>query len=559
MTEDFKNLLASGQYDALAEKLEQAASLEAALFLAELSEETLAVLCPLLESDKLADILVEAPAGVQERIISSLRDRDLKEVMDEVSVEDTIEIIEDLPDNTAVLRRIAETDEILQLAEEKKYAVLKPLLSQMNPTDLAQVFEHLPESDVAVVFRILPKELAAEIFVEMPGDLKMFLIASLNDIELKAIMDELFLDDTVDLIEEMPANVVKRIIAQSDHETRGYINQLLNYPKNSAGTIMTIEFVSLKAYMTVKQAFEKIRKTGIDKETIYTCYVTDEKNKLIGIVTAKNLMLESMDALIGDIMEENIIYADTHTDQEKVAHLIEKYGFLALPIVDREQRLVGIVTVDDAMTILQKEATEDMAIMGAVTPSSRPYLKTSVFRLWLNRVPWLLLLMVSATFTGLIITHNEAVLQKSAFGLMLMACIPMLMDTGGNAGSQASVTVIRGIALNEIGIKDILKVTWKEVRVSVLLGLTLAVACFGKLMAIDMFWAKDGGFLTAFVVCLTMFITIVMAKVVGSVLPLVAKLLRLDPAVVAAPFITTIVDALSLIVYCGLAILILGI
>lgn len=493
---------------------------------------------------------------LKERIISALKDRELKEVMDEISVDDTLEIIEEMPAD--VIRRIAEEDEILKLLEERNFVVLKPLLKEYNPTDLAAILDEVPKEDVVLTFRLLPKELAAETFVEMSSDSKQALIRSLNDIELKAVMDELFLDDTVDLIEEMPANVVKRIIAQSDSETRAYINEILKYPKDSAGSIMTIEFVSLNSSMTVAAAFDRIRKTGVDKETIYTMYVTDDKKKLIGTVSAKDLLLAPRDALIGDIMNENVIYVDTMTDKEEVSNMIAKYGFLAMPVVDGEQRLVGIVTVDDAMQIMQDESTEDIAKMSAVTPSDKPYLKTGVFRIWLNRVPWLLILMISATFTGIIISSNEETLNMPVYGIILTACIPMLMDTGGNAGSQASVTIIRGIALGELRFRDIGKVIWKEARVSILLGLTLAAACFVKLMAIDMLWKVDNGFLVAFVICLSMFLTIVLAKLIGCVLPLVAKKCRLDPAVVASPFITTIVDALSLTIYCFIAVHMLG-
>ena len=477
--------------------------------------------------------------------------------MDEMSVDDTVDIIEDLP--TDVVVRIAEEDEILRLLRDRNFKVLKPLLKELNPTDLAAIFDEVPKEDVALIFRILPKELAAETFVEMSADGKEVLIRSMNDRELKAVMEELFLDDTVDLIEEMPANVVKRIIAQSDAETRQYINEILKYPHDSAGSIMTIEFVSLPENITVADAFDRIRKTGVDKETIYTMYVTDEKKKLLGIVSAKDLLLASPSAKIGDIMEDNPIYVETSTDKEEVSRMIAKYGFLAMPVVDAEQRIVGIVTVDDAMQVLQEENTEDIAKMNAITPSDKPYLKTSVWRIWLNRVPWLLILMVSATFTGMIISANEAILNNGAYGIILTACIPMLMDTGGNAGSQASVTVIRGIALGEIEFKDIFRVVWKEFRAAILLSLTLAAACFVKLMLVDKLWAVNSGLLVALVVCLSLCVTVMLAKLIGCTLPLVAKKCRLDPAVVASPFITTIVDALSLSVYCLIAVSMLGI
>ncbi len=553
-----RELFLARDAEGLAKALSETEPKVAEEFVSSLSDEELVALCHELDSDETADLLVKIEdSALHERIIGLLKDNELKEVMDEMSVDDTVDIIEDLP--TDVVVRIAEEDEILRLLRDRNFKVLKPLLQELNPTDLAAIFDEVPKEDVALIFRILPKELAAETFVEMSSDGKELLIRSMNDRELKAVMEELFLDDTVDLIEEMPANVVKRIIAQSDAETRQYINEILKYPHDSAGSIMTIEFVSLPENITVSEAFERIRKTGVDKETIYTMYVTDEKKKLLGIVSAKDLLLAPPAAKIGDIMEDNPIYVETSTDKEEVSQMIAKYGFLAMPVVDAEQRIVGIVTVDDAMQVLQEENTEDIAKMNAITPSDKPYLKTSVWRIWLNRIPWLLILMISATFTGMIISANEAVLNNGAYGIILTACIPMLMDTGGNAGSQASVTVIRGIALGEIEFKDIFKVVWKEFRAAILLSLTLAAACFIKLMLIDKLWAVDNGLLVALVVCLSLCVTVMLAKLIGCTLPLIAKKCRLDPAVVASPFITTIVDALSLSVYCLIAVSMLGI
>lgn len=553
-----RELFLARDAEGLAKALSETEPKVAEEFVSSLSDEELVALCHELDSDETADLLVKIEdSALHERIIGLLKDNELKEVMDEMSVDDTVDIIEDLP--TDVVVRIAEEDEILRLLRDRNFKVLKPLLQELNPTDLAAIFDEVPKEDVALIFRILPKELAAETFVEMSSDGKELLIRSMNDRELKAVMEELFLDDTVDLIEEMPANVVKRIIAQSDAETRQYINEILKYPHDSAGSIMTIEFVSLPENITVSEAFERIRKTGVDKETIYTMYVTDEKKKLLGIVSAKDLLLAPPTAKIGDIMEDNPIYVETSTDKEEVSQMIAKYGFLAMPVVDAEQRIVGIVTVDDAMQVLQEENTEDIAKMNAITPSDKPYLKTSVWRIWLNRIPWLLILMISATFTGMIISANEAVLNNGAYGIILTACIPMLMDTGGNAGSQASVTVIRGIALGEIEFKDIFKVVWKEFRAAILLSLTLAAACFIKLMLIDKLWAVDNGLLVALVVCLSLCVTVMLAKLIGCTLPLIAKKCRLDPAVVASPFITTIVDALSLSVYCLIAVSMLGI
>ena len=520
-------------------------------------EETLLPFCSAIESELLADTLVLLEAEIQETILGGLRDYELEKVMDEMSVDETIEIIEDMPEE--LVRRIAELDDIMMLLKDRNYAVLKPLLASMNAIDLAEVFEETEnDTDLLLLFRILPKDLAAETFIEMDSDVTKRLIDKLNDRELKAVMDELFLDDTVDLIEEMPASVVKRVLAQSDQDTRAYINELLKYPKDSAGSIMTIEFVSLRPTMTVDDAFERIRRTAIDKETIYTCYVIDPTNKLLGLVTAKDLMLAPKTALIEEIMNDNVIYAYTEEDKEDVARKISDYGFLALPIVDREMRLVGIVTVDDAMTVLQEENTEDIAKMAAVTPTEKPYLKTSIWRICLNRLPWLLILLVSSTFSGLIISANETTLNMPVYGIILTACMPMLMGTGGNAGSQASAMIIRGLAVKEVEFADFGRVVWKEVRVSILLGAMLSVACFIKLLVIDSLYTVTNGMLVALVICLSMFVTILFAKLIGAMLPLLAKKCRLDPAVVASPFITTIVDVLSLTIYCAFAVWFLG-
>ena len=522
--------------------------------LANMSDEHLTPFCRLLDSELLAEVLLLLDVGLQEQIISCLRDDELEKVMDEMSVDETVDIIEDMPQE--IVRRIAELDDILMLLEERNYAVLKPLLSSMNAIDLAEVFEETEkDTDLLILFRILPKSLAAETFVEMDSDVKEKLIYKLTDRELRAVLDELFLDDTVDFIEEMPASVVKRVLAQSDSETRAYINDILKYPKDSAGSIMTIEFVSLRPTMTVDDAFERIRRTAIDKETIYTCYVVDETKTLVGLVTAKDLMLAPKNAFISDIMEENVIYAHTEDDKEEVARKISDYGFLALPVVDREMRLVGIVTVDDAIDVLEEETDEDIAKMAAMATSDKPYLKTGVFSLWKNRVLWLLILMLGATFTGLILNNYEAQLSTC-----LVACVPMIMGTGGNSGSQASVTVIRALSLGEVETRDIGKVIWKELRTSLLLGATLAVACFAKLILLDgMLLGMQGyDWQVSLVVALALFATVIVAKLVGAILPILAKLCRLDPAVVANPFITTIVDAVSVILFCYLSIGILG-
>ena len=530
---------------------------ELALVIEQLEAADIPAFCRALDSDLLADTLILLDKALQEQVINGLRDDELEKVLDEMSVDDTVEIIEDMPQE--IVWRIAETEEILQLLTARNFAVLKPLLASMNALDLAQVFNEIKDdADLPVLFRILPKDLAAETFVEMDSDVKETLIHRLNDKELRAVMDELFVDDAVDLIEEMPASVVKRVLAQSDGETRAYINEILKYPKDSAGSIMTIEFVALRPTMTVDEAFERIRKTAIDKETIYTCYVTDDTKKLLGLVTAKDLMLAKKSAKIADVMTENVIYAHTEDDKEEVARTISDYGFLALPIVDKETRLVGIVTVDDAMTVIEDENTEDIAKMAAVTPTDKPYLKTSVWRICLNRLPWLLLLLVSSTFSGWIISANESTLNHAQFGIILTACMPMLMGTGGNAGSQASAMIIRGLALGEVKFADVWKVIWKELRVSLLMGVFLSIACFLKVFLLDGMMHQDGGVLVSAVISLSLFVTIALSKLIGSLLPLLAKKCKLDPAVVASPFITTIIDVLSLTVYCFFALTLLG-
>ncbi|HCU33564.1 MAG: magnesium transporter [Oscillospiraceae bacterium] len=437
------------------------------------------------------------------------------------------------------------TEKALALLNEKKFSQLKELLREMNPVDLAGILEEMPLESLPLVYRLLPKELAAEAFAEMDNDQQEVLIQAFSDKELQEILDELYLDDAVDIIEEMPASVVKRILRQTKPEVRKKINEILHYPEDSAGSIMTIEYVDLKKAMTVEEAFHRIRSTGVDKETIYTCYVTDSDRKLEGLVTVKELLLSPKTAIIGDIMQTHVIAASTMDDKEEVANQLQKYDFLALPVVDQEYRLVGIVTFDDAMDVLQEENTEDIEMMAAITPTGKPYLKTSTIDLWKKRVPWLLLLMVSATFTGKIIQAYESALAAQ---VVLTAFIPMLMDTGGNAGSQASVTIIRGLSLGEIQMIDIFKIIWKEIRVAFLCGLTLSLANFAKMMLLDRV-----GLSVALIVCLTLVVTVIIAKITGCTLPILAKRIGFDPAVMASPFITTIVDALSLIVYFNFA------
>ena len=432
------------------------------------------------------------------------------------------------------------TETIKKLLEEKKYSTLKDILTTMMPFDIAAVFSELQSEKTPILFRILPKELAAETFVEMDED---------SDSELKEIVDELFVDDAVDLIEEMPANVVKRILRQADKDMRREINELLKYPEDSAGSIMTTEFISLRPDMTAEMAIKRIRRTGVDKETIYTCYVNDDNNKLIGITTVKDLLLAEDDRIVKDIMEENVIAVHTLDDQEEVAQMFTNYDFLALPVVDNEQRIVGIVTIDDAIDVIREEATEDIEKMAAVLPSDKPYMRTSVWGIYKKRVPWLLVLMLSATFTSTIISAFDGMLASV---IILSSFIPMITGSGGNAGSQASVSVIRALSLGEIEFKSMFKVLWKELRVAVLCGLTLATANFIKLLLFDL-RGHENAFFIALVVSLTLVGTIIMAKIVGSSLPLLSSKIGLDPAVMANPLISTVCDSLSLLIYFAVA------
>jgi len=449
------------------------------------------------------------------------------------------------------------TEKIEELYERKQYAALRDLLLPLEAADIAVLFEDLDER-VSVLFRLLPKELAAEVFVELESDQQEMLIRSFSNAELKEVLDELYLDDTVDIVEEMPASVVKRILKYSDPEMRKSINEILKYPEDSAGSIMTTEFVDLKANMTVEDALKRIRRTGPDKETINMCFVVDEQRHLTGVVSIRTLLLAEDDDIVGDIMERNLVSVQTLDDQETTAQALSKYDFLALPVVDTENRLVGIVTIDDAIDVLQEETTEDIELMAAMLPSDKPYLRTGVFETWKARTPWLLMLMLSATFTGIILTHFESALATCG---ILTAFIPMLSGTGGNSGTQASTAIIRALSLGEVRFADSIQILWKEFRVSLCCGICLAAANFVKMMLVD-HWLLRNPSVTptvALVVCCTLIGTVVCAKLVGCSLPILAEKIGFDPAVMASPFITTIVDALSLLIYFELASTILGI
>ena len=449
-------------------------------------------------------------------------------------------------------------DQLQQLVQQKQFRKLKEILSDMNEVDIAEFLDELDMEQEILVFRLLPKDMAAEVFTYLENtDDQEKLIGALSDKELREVLDELYLDDTVDLIEDMPANVVSRILRNTDASTRSQINQLLNYPKDSAGSIMTTEFVDLHPDATVEQSFARIRRVGLDKETVYTCYVTQNR-VLLGVVTVKTLLLSSYETRIADIMETNVISVNTHEDKEDVAQMFSKYDLSALPVVDGENRLVGIITFDDAMDVIEEETTEDFEKMAAILPSDKPYLKTGVFETWRSRIPWLLLLMLSATFSGMIITHFESVLASC---VALTSFITMLSGTGGNSGSQSSVAVIRALSLGEVEFSDMLAVVWKEIRVALLCGVCLGAANFVKMMLVDrlLMGNTDITVPVALVVCSTLVLTVLCAKIVGCTLPMAAEKIGIDPAVMAAPFITTIVDALSLLIYFAIATQVLGI
>ena len=432
-----------------------------------------------------------------------------------------------------------------ELLSSRQYTLLRQTISEMNTVDIAAAMSEMADEDSLKMFRILPKDMAADVFADLEMDVQQYIIQSMSDREASNIIENLMADDATDLLEEMPANVVKRILANASPETRADINHLLRYPEDSAGSIMTVEYVDLREDMTVSEAIERIRKKGVDSETINICYVVTKQKILVGTVALRYLLIMKPDDVIGDIMNTNVISIGTMTDQEEAARMFQKYGFTAMPVVDNESRMVGIITIDDVVDILEEEATEDIEKMAAIVPSDKPYPKVGIFETYKNRIPWLLFLMISATFTGAIITGFEDALSSY---VVLTAYIPMLMDTGGNAGSQASVSIIRGLSLKEIEFEDLFKIIWKEIRVAVLCGLTLAIANFAKLLLLDRV-----SFLVAAVICLTLLFVVLIAKLVGCCLPMLASKIGFDPAVMASPFITTIVDALSLLVYFNIA------
>lgn len=440
---------------------------------------------------------------------------------------------------------------IQELIKEKKYVTLKRELEEMNEVDVAELLEPLDIRTSLLIFRMLPKDLAVDVFAHFSVEQQREFISLVTDKELKNIVDELYFDDMIDILEEVPANIVKKILSNAKEEERNLINQFLNYPPNSAGSITTTEFVDLKKTMTVRDALDHIKETGLDKETVYTCYVTDKNRKLEGIVSLRKLVISDKDKTIEEIMNRDVIYVQTHDDQETVAGIFKKYGFLALPVVDKEERLTGIITFDDIMGVIDQEATEDFQKMAAMSPSEEKYLDASIFSLAKHRIIWLLVLMISATFTGGIIRKFEDLLQTA---VVLTAFIPMLMDTGGNSGSQSSTLIIRGLALGEIKTKDVGKVVRKELGISLVVGFVLAIVNFFRIYLFD-----NVGPMISLTVSITLFMTVVISKVIGGILPIIAKKMNIDPAIMAGPLITTIVDALSLIIYFSIASFLLGI
>ena len=436
-------------------------------------------------------------------------------------------------------------EQIKTMTEERRFKELRVLFAESNAIDIADALYGLSEKEIILAFRMLSKEQAADAFAAMERDEQEMLIKSFTDKELYEMFGELSLDDAADIVGEMPASIVARILSSTDRSTRHYINKLLLYPDDSAGSIMTPEYVYLRKNMTVEEAFAKIRLVGVDKETIYSCYVT-ENRRLVGVVSVRSLLVADPQAVVGDLMHENVISVKTTDDKEFVAGQIKKYGYLAIPVVDAEDKIVGIVTIDDAIDVIEEAANEDIQIMTAITPDERPYLRSSAIKIWKQRVPWLILLMLLSTFTSKILGMYEGALSAC---IVLNSFIPMIMGTGGNAGSQSSVTVIRGLSLGEIKLRDTLRVVWKELRVSLLCGLTIAPVTFLKAMYLDGLYAEPDGVTISLVISVTIIVTICAAKLVGAILPVLAKIVHLDPAVMASPFITVIVDALSLVVY----------
>lgn len=561
LKEKIIELFNSQKFDELEEFVEKQDIKELATTLSEVDKNLLLQIFPKLSEKISAEVFVLFSTELQTFLTEKISDIEFQAISEELLDNDVEKNVSKSVLNEILLKAEADTRhekllEIIDNIENKKFTSLKPILKEMDPIDIAELINDIDDEKDIIVFRLLPKDLASEVFANMDSNSQKKLIKSFTDKELAFIINDLFADDTVDLIEEMPSNIVLRILKLSKPETRDDINKLLGFPKDSAGSIMTTELVTLREKMTVRDALNKMRRQAMDKETIYTCYVTDDQKHLLGIVSLKEIILHKPNDIIGDFMEDNFISAHTHTDKEEVSNLLKKYDLLAIPIVDSENRINGIVTIDDAIDVLQEESAEDISKMAGITPTTKPYLQTSVFAIFKNRIPWLMVLLISATFTGLIINTYENTLN--VISPLLFACIPMLMGTGGNAGSQASVTIIQSLAVGEVNFKDIFKVIWKEIRASVLISLILAIACFAKLQLIDnLIFGYDYTFMISLVVSLALFATVIIAKIIGACLPLLAKKIHLDPAVVANPFITTTIDIVSLLIFCAFSVALL--
>lgn len=561
LKEKIIELFNSQKFNELEEFVEKQDIKELATTLSEIDKNLLLQIFPKLSEKISAEVFVLFSTELQTFLTENISDIEFQAISEELLDNDVEKNVSKSVLNEILLKAEADTRhekllEIIDNIENKKFTSLKPILKEMDPIDIAELINDIDDEKDIIVFRLLPKDLASEVFANMDSNSQKKLIKSFTDKELAFIINDLFADDTVDLIEEMPSNIVLRILKLSKPETRDDINKLLGFPKDSAGSIMTTELVTLREKMTVRDALNKMRRQAMDKETIYTCYVTDDQKHLLGIVSLKEIILHKPNDIIGDFMEDNFISAHTHTDKEEVSNLLKKYDLLAIPIVDSENRINGIVTIDDAIDVLQEESAEDISKMAGITPTTKPYLQTSVFAIFKNRIPWLMVLLISATFTGLIINTYENTLN--VISPLLFACIPMLMGTGGNAGSQASVTIIQSLAVGEVNFKDIFKVIWKEIRASVLISLILAIACFAKLQLIDnLIFGYDYTFMISLVVSLALFATVIIAKIIGACLPLLAKKIHLDPAVVANPFITTTIDIVSLLIFCAFSVALL--
>lgn len=561
LSNEIIDLFKTEQFEKLEELVKSINIDDLAIELQNIDQDLLAEIFPKLPEEISAEVFVKFSSELQFFLTQNISDVEFKEISEELLDNDVEDSVKGEVLNEILLKAEADTRhekliEIIDDIEQKKFSSLKPLLIEMRPFDIAEIINDIDDDKAVVLFRLLPKYLANETFVEMDSESQEIIIRAFTDKELSGIINDLFVDDTVDMIEEMPSNVVRRILKVANKETRDSINKIMGFPKDSAGSIMTPECITLRPWMTADEALAKIRRQAFDKETIYTCYVTDDEKKLLGIVTAKDLILHDPNEKIETFMHENIISAHTHTDREEVSNMLKDYDLLAIPIVDSENRINGIVTIDDAIDVIQEEASEDMSKIAGMAPTTKPYLQTSIFSIFKSRIPWLIILLVSATFTGIIINSYESTLN--ALSPLLFACIPMLMGTGGNSGSQASVTIIQSLAMEEVSFKDIFRILWKEIRVAITVALVLAISCFAKLQLIDnLIFGYDYNIQISIVVSLALFATICVAKIVGALLPLLAKKCRLDPAVVANPFITTIVDVISLIIFCSFSVALL--